>query len=324
MDRTGAGIDRIPVFKLYGETRQWPTPDLLHCESIAARSRLHDWHIRTHRHADLVHVLYIQAGQVALELEGLEHRLEGPLLIVIPAMTIHGFRFSEDIDGHIITLARPLAEHLANWPGAAAPVLIRPGYYPLPAGRQARRIQRLVEEIAEEYHDPGIGRDMALHGLIQALVSQLMRRRHIDDTARAESHPRRGAARPDRSGEHVRQFQSLIEQHFLDQPTIDWFAAALGITAAHLNALCRRETGASALQLLHERVLLEAKRNLTYTNLTISQVSDMLGFSEPAYFTRFFKRLTGLTPKAFRLRHSGSQEGRPTDLENPEPGEAGR
>lgn len=302
--RTAPEMDRVPVFKLYGETRQWPTPDLLHCESIAARSRLHDWHIRTHRHADLVHVLYIQTGQVALELEGLEHDLKGPLLIVVPAMTIHGFRFSEDIDGHIITLARPLAEHLANWPGAAAPVLTRPGFYPLQAGKAARRIQRLVDEIAEEYRDPGIGRDMALHGLIQALVSQLMRRRERD-VSRTGTSSHRGEPRSERSGEHVRQFQALIESHFLGQPTIEWFADSLGITAAHLNALCRRETGASALQLFHERVLLEAKRNLTYTNLTISQVSDMLGFSEPAYFTRFFKRLTGFTPKAFRIRHSG-------------------
>ena len=40
----------IPVFKLYGDGADWPTPDLLHCESIAARSRLHDWEIGAHRH----------------------------------------------------------------------------------------------------------------------------------------------------------------------------------------------------------------------------------------------------------------------------------
>lgn len=294
-------LDGIPVFKLYGETHQWPTPDLLHCESIAERSRLHDWHIRTHRHADLVHVLHIREGSVALELEGLEHQARGPLLIVIPVMAIHGFRFSEDTDGHIVTLARPLAEHLAAWPGGVGGVLTRADFYPLPPGHQAVRVQRLVEEIAEEYRHPGAGREMALHGLVQALVTLLSRRaeqgRRVHDADRS----RLGAARGEH---HVRDFQALVETHFRTQPSIEWFAGELGITAAHLNALCRRETGSSALKSLHERLLLEAKRNLTYTNLTISQVSDMLGFSEPAYFTRFFKRQTGDTPKAFRLRHS--------------------
>lgn len=63
----------------------------------------------------------------------------------------------------------------------------------------------------------------------------------------------------------------------------------------------------SALQLLHERLLLEAKRQLTYTNMTIGQVADLLGFSEPAYFTRFFKRLTGLSPRDFRLRQGETE-----------------
>ena len=104
----------VPVFKLYGETRHWPTPDLLHCESIAERSRLHDWHIRTHRHADLLHLLHIRDGKVTLHLEGTDRHLTGPLLIVVPAMTIHGFHFARDIDGHIITLAQPLT---INTPG---------------------------------------------------------------------------------------------------------------------------------------------------------------------------------------------------------------
>ena len=52
--------------------------------------------------------------------------------------------------------------------------------------------------------------------------------------------------------------------------------------------------------MIHQRLLLEAKRNLVYTAMTIQQVSDSLGFSEPAYFSRFFKRYAGVSPRAFR------------------------
>lgn len=60
----------IPVFKLYGESWHWPTPDLLHCESIQSRSSLYDWSIRAHQHTDLVQILYIQQGQGEIEIEG--------------------------------------------------------------------------------------------------------------------------------------------------------------------------------------------------------------------------------------------------------------
>lgn len=55
-------IRDVPVFKLYGAPLEWPTPDLLHCESIPARSRLHDWEIKPHRHADLAQLLYVRKG----------------------------------------------------------------------------------------------------------------------------------------------------------------------------------------------------------------------------------------------------------------------
>jgi AraC family transcriptional activator of pobA len=49
-------------------------------------------------------------------------------------------------------------------------------------------------------------------------------------------------------------------------------------------------------------VILEAKRNLVYTSMTISVVSNTAGFADPAYFTRFFKRQVGLSPREFRLK----------------------
>lgn len=100
----------------------------------------------------------------------------------------------------------------------------------------------------------------------------------------------------------------LIEEHYREQPSIEQLAEQIGVSSAHLNLLCRQLAERSALQLLHERLLLEAKRQLTYTNMTIGEVSDSLGFSEPAYFTRFFKRNTALSPRDFRLRQMAANE----------------
>lgn len=295
----------VPVFKLYGETRHWPTPDLLHCESIPERSRLHDWHIRPHRHADLVHVLHIAGGQVELELEGTQHALEGPLVIVIPAMAIHGFHFSPDIEGHIVTLAQPLAEQLGQRLEEQAHVLRRADYHLLEQPQKARRLAALIAQIDAEYRQPASGRDRMLDALVQALAIELSRLA----TPQTPPDTAQGPRQRDRGHEQLASFQALIEAQYRRQPSIEQFAEQLGMSSAHLNALCRRLADRSALQLLHERLLLEAKRQLTYTNMTISQVADSLGFSEPAYFTRFFKRNTGLSPRDFRLRQRRPEPG---------------
>ena len=94
----------IPVYKLYGEDSAWPTPELLHVESIAARSALHDWEIRPHRHHDLFQVLYIRHGSARIHLDGRDETTGPPCLIQVAPQCVHGFSFSRDIDGHVVTL----------------------------------------------------------------------------------------------------------------------------------------------------------------------------------------------------------------------------
>lgn len=280
----------IPVFKLYGEVAAWPTPDLIHCESIPERSRLHDWEIKPHRHSDLVQVLYVQAGQAQLSVEDRTTCVTTPVLQVVPALSVHTFRFSEDIQGHILSLARPLVDELEK----------ALDDFPLRTARchaledDAQYIAMLFAAISAEYRQRGPGRDLMLHSLINLLVVWLSRR--------GREHAEADVCVQDRGREHLQAFLQQLESSFREHLTIDQHARRLGISAAHLNALCRRLSDQSALQIVNQRLLLEAKRNLVYTAMTVNQISDSLGFSEPGYFSRFFKRATGQSPKAFRER----------------------
>lgn len=279
----------VPVFKLYGETTAWPTPDLLHCESISTRSQLHQWEISPHQHSDLLQIIYIQAGTAELLVEDCLQRVAAPVLQVVPALCVHGFRFSRDVRGHVLTLARPLLERLsAQLQGAG--VLHAQCF--TPAVRQRERLDALFAAISEEYALPAMGRELMLQSLTGELLVQIGRWQLLQrDTEGPAS---------DRGREHVRAFVNLLEVHFRAHWSIERYAERLGISSAHLNALCRRLCGDSALQMINQRLLLEAKRCLVYTSMTVSQVSDSLGFSDPAYFSRFFKRCGGLSPKAFR------------------------
>ncbi len=280
----------VPVFKLYGETAAWPTPDLLHCESIAERSRLHDWEIKPHRHGDLVQLLYVRSGQAELQVEGQTSHVEQPALQVVPTLSVHGFRFSRDVQGQVLTLALPLAEQLGN--AFDTRLLQRAACYSV--GEAKDFLDRLFDAIDEEYYAQAPGRELMLQSLLSQLLVWIGRRALQQEQA--------AASQPDRGREHLQGFTQLLETHFRQHLPIEHYASALGISAAHLNALCRRLAGQSALQMINQRLLLEAKRCLVYTAMTINQVSDSLGFSEPAYFSRFFKRGTGQSPKTFRVQ----------------------
>jgi AraC family transcriptional activator of pobA len=280
----------VPVFTLYGEIEEWPTPDLIHCEIIAQRSRLHDWKIQPHRHHGLVQIVYMQAGSGSTQLDGDVHQLGPGTVLLVPEMCIHRFSFTEDVAGHVITLALPLVKQLINQMGALYTALTKSGVYS--TGDDSGYINTLCNAISVEYGQPAQCRDLLLQSLVTALVVWISRCAKSQSTTAGGNH--------DRGSEYLTEFSRMIDMHFTEHQSIEYYADKLGLTASHLNSLCRKMTSRSALQTVHERLVLEAKRKLIYTAMTISQVSDSLGFSEPAYFTRFFKRHTNVSPKAFR------------------------
>jgi AraC family transcriptional activator of pobA len=100
----------------------------------------------------------------------------------------------------------------------------------------------------------------------------------------------------------VQRFVELIELHFLEHWQVRDYAEALSISTTHLSRLTRATTGHSALRLIEARLMREARRNLAYTNLSVSTIAYSLGYTDPAYFTRAFKRDSGLSPRAFRIK----------------------
>lgn len=284
----------IPVFKLYGEREQWPTPDLVHCESIAARSRLHDWRIRPHPHSGLLQILYLQTGDAAVRLEEERHAMAAGQVLVVPPMCVHGFQFSRDAVGQVITLADPLVGQLATQAGDGLPALSRPSLHRLEEDEESGGMAAAFHALEAEYRRSAPYRRPLIESLLNVILLRLARNALPQAGARARE-AERGVA-------HFSRFCEMIEQHYAAHHPVSFYARAIGITAAHLNVLCRQAAGKSALQMLHERVLLEAKRKLVYTSMTVSEVSYTLGFADPAYFTRFFKRQAGMPPKDFRRR----------------------
>jgi len=98
----------------------------------------------------------------------------------------------------------------------------------------------------------------------------------------------------------LKTFQKLIEKNFATLKLPRDYAELMYITPNHLNALCNDLLGISAGEVIRNRILLEAKRLLINLDLTIAEISYQLNFNDNSYFTKFFKKYTGITPEEFR------------------------
>lgn len=98
----------------------------------------------------------------------------------------------------------------------------------------------------------------------------------------------------------IQEFKKLIAAHYVDHYTVFQYAELLNISTNYLNALSKKETGRTAIDLVHERVLLEAKRLLYATSLSVKEIANLLHFDSDAYFVRFFKKNVGQTPLDYR------------------------
>jgi AraC family transcriptional activator of pobA len=224
--------ERIPSYSLFGESAH--LPDVLHCETIAARSVLHEWEFEPHGHARLHQLLLLESGRGVVQLEAGLQPLGPMTLVNVPPGEIHGFRFEPGTQGYVATLAEEMRDELL----ARAP--------------DERR------------------------ALAQARV-----------------------LRADRA---VRE--ALLEAHYLEHWKVADYARALAVTPTHLSRVLRVATGGPASRLIDGRVMREARRNLAYTNLNISTIAYMLGFADPAYFSRVFTRALGVSPRGFRAQVS--------------------
>jgi AraC-like DNA-binding protein len=98
----------------------------------------------------------------------------------------------------------------------------------------------------------------------------------------------------------LRNFRKLVDQHYMQLKLPKEYAALLYVTPNYLNAFCRHMLGKSAGEIIRDRVLLEAKRLLTNADMSIASIAWQLNFADNSYFTKFFKKYTGITPEEFR------------------------
>jgi AraC family transcriptional activator of pobA len=272
----------IQTYNLFGEAGD--LPDVVHCETIAARSVLHDWKFEPHRHARLHQFLLIESGGGQARLEERAYALAPMRVVNVPIGDVHGFSFTSGTQGWVLTIASEVLDQVLLPSEGLRRVLSSATVV-----RGTAQMRATMKQIFAEF----AGRRFARAHILRALAAML-----IGLVAREMASK---GAMPDKAGSELFwRFEALLEQHFAEHWTVAQYADALSVTPTHLSRITRSATGHAASHLIVERIVREARRNLVYTNLPISTIAYALGFNDPAYFSRLFSAETGLSPRSFR------------------------
>ncbi len=292
--RRGA-LYRIPVFGLYGAAAEPASGGYVHIETISSRAAELGGEIGIHRHENLAQCLVVSAGGGVLELEGEQVAFAAPWFVWLPAAIVHGFRFQPDTEGHVLTVSDDVvAASLARMPEGErlAALVLRPAFGEARSEADTGiALPATMAAIAREHDLPRSGVAAALQAHLVLLLIALLRSQTLSDLA---------ANLGDRRAAGFRRFREHVERHFRRQDGIDEIARTLGMSRGQLYAVTMQAVGKSPLRILHERLMIECKRELTYSAQPIGQIAYELGFTDEAYFSRFFTRHAGMSPSAFR------------------------
>lgn len=274
--------DPIPAWQLYGE--HTPFPDILHLERIVDRAAGLDWRINPHRHAHLAQVFLLERGQTAFSVDGQKKQVPTPALLFLPPGTVHGFAFSAGTEGWVLTL--PAAAHPDLFGEGAELALLTSRHFS--AAAPATMAQRFAA-LAESWQGTGPLRQTRLRAEVTQLFCEIFE---------AEARHRRPAL-PD---PRLAAFLDLVARHHAEQWSVARYAATLGMSVRNLARICREGAGQGPHQLAETQLMREACRLLAYTWMPAQQVAFHLGFQDPSYFNRRFRRAMGVSPGVYRRR----------------------
>jgi AraC family transcriptional activator of pobA len=288
----------VPRFFLYGEPPREADERFVHIESIADRSRPHDWKIRPHTHRDLHQLLVILQGGGEMRAESASHDFTAPALLIVPAGVVHAFVFEKDTRGYVVTVAEPALADVARREPAFRSLF--EGALPVDlthSAMEAHELEEAVVRLQREFQWVAPAHATATEARLVTLLVCAVRATHqVAGTARGTRGPRAAL---------VARFRQSVEVNLRSGWEVNRYAKALGVTPARLRGACLEVTGHPPTHIVHDRLVLEARRSLLYTNMTIAETAYDLGFSDPAYFSRFFSERVGMSPAEFRKRADG-------------------
>lgn len=285
--------DLLHYSGLYGDELLNPQSDFIHCEALEERSKAFDWEISAHFHTDLIQIFFIKEGQGQLFIDKESIDIEPNSILIIPANTMHGFHFYEYVKGEVLTISQNLLESVFKTNANILNQVISSQKVSLKKNPEV--FQKVIEiylQIATELLDNKTEKHFAIKSFLGLLFLQFHRNSFEEKREHLLANNRTLA--------YYQKFLILIKQYKDQEKKVSEYAKEMQMTVVHLNRICRQVSKKSALQIVQDILIMDAKNYLLNTAYSISEIAYFLNFNDPAYFNRLFKKKVGVPPGEFR------------------------
>jgi len=280
----------VPAFFVYGEPSRALDVGFLHVETVMERKSLHFGRVAPHKHPLMGQVTYWFRGEGRYRIEDRTWNFSAPAISFVPSNVVHGFDVDEEADAIVVSVSDDLLRAMAPQVDLAldAPVLLSgeagaPGW---------TKVGALLDMVMEEYRGGAAASERVLAGLVGVVLSLMAR---LGGNVGFEASPAVVLGL---------ELRRAIDRHYREDWPVGRYVETLATTPHLLDKAARTVFGQTVKDMVLERRLLEAKRLLRFTIRPVEDIGREIGFEDPAYFSRFFRRRAGVSPTDWRRQNS--------------------
>ncbi|HVU97079.1 MAG TPA: helix-turn-helix transcriptional regulator [Puia sp.] len=285
-------MEPIPIRRIAPTSKQPSTPGRISVRDLSVVINGKELKHQLHKH-DFYFILGIEHGTGDHEIDFNNYKIEGNALFILRPGQVHQLQLSADSKGYILEFDSSFyqpestnAEH--RWRKATRKNHCRadnPG---------TKKLLSILSHILHEYNEKRGGYLDAIKAHLDLFFIEYLRQSKNEG-------PRPDAA-SDYTQDRYEDFCRLLEVNIKEIKNVSRYASMLNLSTYQLNAITKSSVGKTASDLINEQIVLEAKRYLLATPNQIKEIAWDLGFEDPSYFIRFFKKHTGDSPDSFRKR----------------------
>jgi AraC-like DNA-binding protein/quercetin dioxygenase-like cupin family protein len=248
-----------------------------------------------HRH-DFFEVLYLIKGSGFHVIDGNKYEIKPPCVFFMSPGQAHKLELSNDIEGYIFIFTADF--YLLNRSNQNS-LIEFPFFYtihqdnpPLPLENESdvRFLESLFRQSITESGQTGDYTPEMLRSILDLILTTCAARYRVTANMLNKG----------KGQMLVKRFFHLLEENHHKNLSLSDYSGMIGVTPNHLTQTVKLLTGKTSSQIIKAKQLMEIKRLLVHTNLSVSEIANQLNFEDQSYFTKFFKRETGTTPIQYR------------------------
>lgn len=238
-----------------------------------------------HKHNSYFEIIYLTKGSGSHTVDTKKFKIESPVIFTIRQEQVHFWDITSEPEGFVLIIKKQFIDNCLD--GSIKHLISELSSHTcLNPNTQNDSTANIFSLLIREYQENSSSKKPVIEGLLKALLAKIL-----------ESTP---SNNPKSGNNNYQKFIVLLNQEKHLTNNVAYYAKLLHTTPQNLNAICRKEVDQSAAAILSEHIIGEAKRLLTYTDSTVSEISASLDFKDNSHFSKYFKRHVGSTPLEFR------------------------